>query len=138
MIEGTIAFVTGAASGIGKTISRLFSQEGSTVVMLDLDKTETETAAEEYGHGKIINISSDSAFIPVEGECAYSTSKAGILAFTRVAALEFGGHNINCNAICPGAVETPLLKKAMEKNNWRIYFSYSWCSDEQVTQVKGR
>jgi NAD(P)-dependent dehydrogenase (short-subunit alcohol dehydrogenase family) len=70
--------------------------------------------------GNIINISSDSAFLPVEGECAYSASKAAILAFTRVAALELGPYNIRCNAICPGAVDTPLLRRAMETQKWSM------------------
>lgn len=60
--------------------------------------------------GKIINISSDSAMQAWPNETSYSSSKAALLALTRVLALELGPYNINCNAICPGATDTPMLR----------------------------
>lgn len=42
------------------------------------------------------------------GATAYSTSKAGQVAFTKMAALELSGYNIRVNAICPGAIATNI------------------------------
>jgi 3-hydroxybutyrate dehydrogenase/3-oxoacyl-[acyl-carrier protein] reductase len=63
--------------------------------------------------GRIINISS------VEGKEAskpsvshYITNKHAIHGFTKAVAFEYGPMGITCNAICPGAVETPLMKSA--------------------------
>jgi len=63
----------------------------------------------EAGGGSIINTASIAAAI-VCGTAGYSASKAGVLALTRVAAVELGCHNIRVNAICPGATETPMAK----------------------------
>jgi 3-oxoacyl-[acyl-carrier protein] reductase len=54
------------------------------------------------GKGKIINISSSSAFWGFPGRIHYATSKAGILGFTKTLARELAGHGINVNAIAPG------------------------------------
>jgi NAD(P)-dependent dehydrogenase (short-subunit alcohol dehydrogenase family) len=49
------------------------------------------------------------AFLP-----AYCASKAGLLGLTRAACAEFGPEGIRVNAVCPGAVETPLLAPLLE------------------------
>jgi NAD(P)-dependent dehydrogenase (short-subunit alcohol dehydrogenase family) len=59
--------------------------------------------------GRIINIASDSALAAFPGEAAYGASKAALLALTRTIALELGPFGIRCNAVCPGAIRTPLL-----------------------------
>ncbi len=50
------------------------------------------------------------------GATAYSTSKAGQVAFMKMIALELGRHNIRCNAICPGGVDTPIAGKIQERD----------------------
>ena len=65
----------------------------------------------EGGGGKIINIASDSGKRPELREAAYCSSKSALIGLTRVLALELGPYNINCNAICPGATDTPLLRQ---------------------------
>jgi len=65
----------------------------------------------ERGHGAIVNVSSlagrsKSAL----GGLAYSTSKAGLLGLTRHLAFDYGPRGIRVNAICPGAVDTPMLR----------------------------
>jgi NAD(P)-dependent dehydrogenase (short-subunit alcohol dehydrogenase family) len=63
----------------------------------------------EAGGGSIINTASISAFTVVS-TAGYSASKAGLVAMTRVAAVELGRFNIRVNALCPGATMTPLAE----------------------------
>ena len=60
--------------------------------------------------GKIINISSLSAFKGLAGQANYAASKGGVVSFTRAAARELGKFGINVNAVAPGLIETDILK----------------------------
>jgi len=59
------------------------------------------------GGGSIINTASIGAFIAVS-TAGYCAAKAGVVALTRVAAVELGRYNIRVNALCPGATLTPM------------------------------
>ena len=61
-------------------------------------------------YGKIINISSISALKGLAGQANYASSKAGVIALTKVVAREFGAKNICCNAIAPGFIMTDMTK----------------------------
>jgi len=63
----------------------------------------------ERGGGSIINTSSVAGFYGEMLSAPYATAKAGVLNLTRTVAIEYGRQGIRCNAICPGAVDTPLL-----------------------------
>jgi NAD(P)-dependent dehydrogenase (short-subunit alcohol dehydrogenase family) len=54
------------------------------------------------------------------GTSAYSSSKAGQVAFMKTVALELGRHNIRCNAICPGYVETNIGESTKERHTEKI------------------
>jgi len=58
--------------------------------------------------GRIINISSGAAKLPTPGVGEYSVSKAGVWMLSKVLAVELGPHNITCNAIGPGFIDTPM------------------------------
>jgi len=60
--------------------------------------------------GKIINIASDSGLHAWSNESAYASSKSALISLTRVLAIELGPYDINCNAICPGATDTTMLR----------------------------
>jgi NAD(P)-dependent dehydrogenase (short-subunit alcohol dehydrogenase family) len=60
------------------------------------------------GGGKIVNISSSSAFRALAVGAAYGASKAGVVALTRAAAAQLGPHDINVNAVAPGLTNTPI------------------------------
>ncbi|HEY3993783.1 MAG TPA: glucose 1-dehydrogenase [Ktedonobacteraceae bacterium] len=63
------------------------------------------------GHGSIINIASFVAFLGCSvPQDAYTASKGGLLALTKSFAVQYGRQGIRCNAICPGPIETPLLR----------------------------
>ena len=182
-LEGKVCVITGAASGIGAATARRFSQEGATVVGIDLrDDAEgdlalaldvTEEAAvrdaysevrERYGRVDVLfnnagispaddasvldttleawqrvqRVNLDSVFlrckhsIPhlLEGgggsvintasfvatmgaatsQISYTASKGGVLAMSRELGVEFARRGVRVNALCPGPVDTPLLR----------------------------
>ena len=63
----------------------------------------------EQGGGSIISTSSIYGQVSSPGNAPYATAKAGLINLTRSAALEYGRKGIRANAVCPGAVETPML-----------------------------
>ena len=182
-----VAFITGAASGIGKQIGETLLKEGKTVVFSDInqekldqvvadytkegydafsvvcDVTKEEainaaidTVVEKYGridilvnnaglqhvamiedfptekfefmitikrafptmkaqkHGRIINMASINGVIGFAGKSAYNSAKHGLIGLTKVTALEAADSGITVNAICPGYVDTPLVRGQFE------------------------
>ncbi|RHW34996.1 3-hydroxybutyrate dehydrogenase [Lysinibacillus yapensis] len=64
----------------------------------------------EQGWGRIINIASINGVIGFAGKAAYNSAKHGVIGLTKVAALEGALHGITVNALCPGYVDTPLVR----------------------------
>ncbi len=78
----------------------------------------------KVGGGSIINIAS---FVAILGctvpQDAYTASKGGVLSLTRSLAVQYGPHGIRANALCPGPVETPMLRQlwtSEEERNKRL------------------
>ncbi|MBI5745938.1 MAG: SDR family oxidoreductase [Nitrospirae bacterium] len=69
----------------------------------------------KQGRGRIINIATLAAAIAHAGLSAYAVAKAGVIAMTKLIGIELHKYNINVNAIAPGPIETPLMKKVMER-----------------------
>jgi NAD(P)-dependent dehydrogenase (short-subunit alcohol dehydrogenase family) len=202
LLEGHIAAVTGAASGIGQAIAQRYAKEGARIAILDsnadgaaamakaiegsggqawsfhLDVTDAQACrtiaarvAADIGpvsvlvnnaginrrnpfagdkaavvkdwqdiiainlngvfntthafidqlratKGRIVNIASIQAFVHVRtpNSAAYTTSKHGVLGFTRALAAELGKDGVRVNAIGPGLIETPLNAKVRADN----------------------
>jgi NAD(P)-dependent dehydrogenase (short-subunit alcohol dehydrogenase family) len=189
LLDGKVAVITGAGSGMAKASTKIFVREGATVVAADISGAEVDTAKEvgervlpvhcdvtkeedvaatmqaaldEFGHidavlnvagiggpeplhdlsmkefdsvidvnlrgvilgmkhgiramldagngGAIVNWSSvgglnASGF----GTATYSASKAGVIAVTKAAAVEYGSQGIRANAICPGFILSEIM-----------------------------
>jgi NAD(P)-dependent dehydrogenase (short-subunit alcohol dehydrogenase family) len=62
--------------------------------------------------GAIVNISSTAGLVAdaAEPSAHYNASKAGVLALTRQMAAEWAPHGIRANAVCPGVIDTPMLR----------------------------
>lgn len=69
----------------------------------------------ERDWGRIVNIASVSACVPLWGQANYAASKAGVAAMTRVAALELASRRITVNAVAPGVVETEMVAAMTEE-----------------------
>lgn len=64
--------------------------------------------------GRIINMASINGLIGFAGKAAYNSAKHGIIGLTKVLALEGANHGITANALCPGYVDTPLVRNQFE------------------------
>lgn len=194
-LDGKVAVITGAGSGMGRASSQVFVREGAKVLAADISGGEEETAAalgdavvacrvdvtkeadveamfaaaleafgrvdavlnvagigaggmladttmEEYdrifdvnlrgvllgtkhgiktmiptGGGAIVNWSSIGGLGASVGTSIYSATKAGVISFTKNAAIEYGTQGIRANAICPGLTVTEMSggREAIEK-----------------------
>ena len=70
---------------------------------------EAARIMKEQKSGRIVNIASR-AWLGNRGQSNYSASKAGVIALTRVLALELGKYNVSVNAVAPGLIDTPLTQ----------------------------
>jgi len=196
LVKDKVTIITGAASGIGLAIAKVFLENGAKVVLADLneDKLIQETDAlksqgydcmpikvnvtdeqavkaminqtvEQYGRldilfnnaglqhvesiesfptekfrqmidimltgsfigtkyalpimkqqqsGRILNMASINGVIGFAGKAAYNSAKHGIIGLTKVTALETATEGITVNAICPGYIDTPLVRNQMD------------------------
>ncbi|MDW4266541.1 3-hydroxybutyrate dehydrogenase [Staphylococcus saprophyticus] len=196
MVKDKVTIITGAASGIGLAIAKVFLENGAKVVLADLneDKLIQETDAlksqgydcmpikvnvtdeqavkamidqtvEQYGRldilfnnaglqhvesiesfptekfrqmidimltgsfigtkyalpimkqqqsGRILNMASINGVIGFAGKAAYNSAKHGIIGLTKVTALKTATEGITVNAICPGYIDTPLVRNQMD------------------------
>lgn len=64
------------------------------------------------GPGSIVNIGSIRSFRARACSPAHTTAKHAIIGLTRAASLECSGTEVRVNAICPGAIDTPMLREA--------------------------
>ncbi|MES3642622.1 3-hydroxybutyrate dehydrogenase [Staphylococcus saprophyticus] len=64
--------------------------------------------------GRILNMASINGVIGFAGKAAYNSAKHGIIGLTKVTALETATESITVNAICPGYIDTPLVRNQMD------------------------
>lgn len=78
-----------------------------------LNVTQAFLSAIRAAKGRIVNIGSVQSFVHMRtpNSAAYTTSKHGVLGFTKALAVELGKDGVRVNAIGPGLIETPLTEK---------------------------
>ena len=195
-LEGKVAIVTGAASGIGRGIALRLAELGAAIIILDIDaagaksteqkiaqpgrarfekcdvrssrdcqravaaamdafgkidilcnnagvilrKNVTDLKEDEWdlaldvtlksifllsreviphmmksGGGAIINTGSGWSLKGGPQAASYCAAKAGVLNLTRAMAIDYGKHNIRVNCICPGDIDTPMLRSECDQ-----------------------
>lgn len=68
----------------------------------------------KQGSGRIINMASINGLVGFAGKAGYNSAKHGVIGLTKVAALEGAAFGVNVNALCPGYVDTPLVRGQLE------------------------
>jgi len=114
-LGGIDGLVCAAGMDLVRPLEAMSTAEWQRVVELNL--TGPMLAAQAcYGHlraaggGTIVTISSGAGLSPLKHRTAYCASKAGLQMFTKALAMEAAEFGIRVNAVCPGAVETDMLR----------------------------
>jgi NAD(P)-dependent dehydrogenase (short-subunit alcohol dehydrogenase family) len=135
-----IVVVTGAASGIGQAIARRAARDGHIIIAVDIQEPDDTIEIILNNGGKavpflcdlrdsksveglfawvrktyggvdvLVNIASELAFVAAEGAAVYCASKAAVVHLTRALAVEEAKYGIRINSVCPGPVDTGMLK----------------------------
>jgi len=69
----------------------------------------------ERGGGSIVNVASVGGVVALRNRAAYCASKGAVIAFTRAAAVDHVGAGVRVNAVCPGTVDTPWVRRLVEE-----------------------
>jgi NAD(P)-dependent dehydrogenase (short-subunit alcohol dehydrogenase family) len=107
--------INAAGIEIEKTIEETSEAEWDRLMGVNLKGTFLVCRAavallRKAGGGSIVNFGSYDGFIADPKLAAYCASKGGVHALTRAIAVDYGRENIRCNAVCPGYVDTPMLR----------------------------
>jgi glucose 1-dehydrogenase len=116
------ALVNNAAVQIAKPLVETTVEEWDMVMASNLRSTFLGAKLafplfQSAGGGAIVIVSSVHAVATSANIAAYAASKGGLLALTRAIAIEFAPANIRCNAILPGAVDTPMLRAGLDRGH---------------------
>ncbi|NNL29491.1 MAG: 3-oxoacyl-ACP reductase FabG [Gemmatimonadetes bacterium] len=113
-LGGVHILINNAGIGRDGALWRLEDHEWEAVVRTNLDGAFFFTRSvapimRAQEHGKIVNVTSVHGVRSEFGISNYASSKAGLIGFTRSAAVELGPRNVNVNAVAPGYIRTTRL-----------------------------
>jgi NAD(P)-dependent dehydrogenase (short-subunit alcohol dehydrogenase family) len=131
-VDILVAIVGGFAGG-----ALLETDRATWDGMLALNATATFVAARAVvphmvgaGRGRVVTIGSRAVVPPGPGVIAYTTAKAGVIAFTQALARELQPHEITANCILPSTMDTPANRAAMPDSDRQ-----GWVAVERVADV---
>jgi len=115
-----VALNNAARSPDDKPLAEMDEQAWNAVIAVDLTgvalclKYEIRQMLKQGTGGSIINTSSVSGVRPQPATPAYVAAKHGVIGLTKQAAMDYSPQGIRINAVAPGAVDTPMLRGALE------------------------
>jgi NAD(P)-dependent dehydrogenase (short-subunit alcohol dehydrogenase family) len=122
-----IVFANAGINGVWTPIEELLPSEWDKTLDINLKGTYLTVHyaiphLRKAGGGSIIITSSvnGNRTFSTAGASAYSTSKAGQVAFMKMAALELGRYNIRVNAVCPGAIHTNIGERTFQRHTEEV------------------
>ncbi len=116
-----VAVNNAAVSPDTKPLAEMDEAEFDRVIAVDLKgvalclKYQLSQMIRQGGGGSIVNIGSVSSFRPQPSNGVYVAAKHGVVGLTKVAAIENGVHGIRVNTVAPGAIDTPMLRNALDR-----------------------
>ncbi|WP_411128929.1 SDR family NAD(P)-dependent oxidoreductase [Streptomyces sp. x-19] len=107
--------INNAARPLARTLWEITPEEWDEVFAVNLRAVFLLTRAvgadmRERGFGRIVNMASVAGQTPRPTGAAYGTSKAGLIALTRVFAAELAPYGVTVNAVAPAMIDTPMVR----------------------------
>ena len=107
--------VCAAGINIRRDVTEMTLEEWNDVVAVNLKGAflccrEAIRQMRTTGGGSIVTVASELGLVAARRAAAYSASKGGMIALTRGIALDHANDGIRANCVCPGPVDTPLLR----------------------------
>jgi len=116
------------SAGVGIERSFLETSEEEWKRLIDIDLSGTFYCAQaaarrmvENDYGRIVSLSSTAGLRGGTGRAAYGAAKGGVIALTKVMAVELAPHGITANALAPGAIETELVARMHSDATREVY-----------------
>lgn len=118
--------VHSAGVGMEQTFLETTPAEWRRLIDIDLSGTfyACQAAARvmaERGYGRIVTLASTAGIRGGTGRAAYGAAKGGVIALTKVMAVELAAYGVTANALAPGAIETELVRKMHSEETRVVY-----------------